>query len=190
MTEPVDVFWSFRSPYSYLVTYDLLQLRDELDALINLRVVLPLAIRNKAAVFDPNNTKPVRYILLDSRRRAEMLGRPLAWPMPDPIVQDPATMQVAPDQPYIYRLSRLGVEAQRRAKGLEFAANVSRLLFGGTRHWDQGDHLAQAAAQAGLDLADMERAIAGGDQLEEVERNQAALEIAGHWGVPTMVVRG
>jgi 2-hydroxychromene-2-carboxylate isomerase len=190
MTEPIDVFWSFRSPYSYLVTYDLLQLRDEFDVQIDLRVVLPLAIRNKAAVFDPNNTKPARYIVLDSKRRAECLGRPYAWPMPDPIVQNPATMQVATEQPYIYRLSRLGVEAQRRAKGLDFAAAVSRLLFGGTRHWHEGDHLAQAAVRAGLDLDDMERMTAGGDHLEEIEQNHAALETAGHWGVPTMVVRG
>ena len=31
MTETVDVFWSFRSPYSYLVTPDLLKLRDDYD---------------------------------------------------------------------------------------------------------------------------------------------------------------
>ena len=36
----------------------------------------------------------------------------------------------------------------------------------------------------------MELAIADGDHLEEIERNHDGLEKAGHWGVPTMVVRG
>lgn len=190
MAEQVDVYWSFRSPYSYLVTADLLQLRDDFDVEINLRVVMPLAIRNKAAVFDPANRKPTRYIMMDWQRRAEMLGRPHSWPKPDPVVQDTDTMNVADDQPLIMRLSKLGVEAQRQGKGVDFAAAVSALLFGGTEGWDQGDHLGNAAAACGLDLDQMEQAVADGDHLSEVERNHDGLEAAGHWGVPTMVVGG
>ena len=36
----------------------------------------------------------------------------------------------------------------------------------------------------------MEKAIAGYDPMEEIEANHAALEEAGHWGVPTMVFEG
>ena len=190
MAEPIDVYWSFRSPYSYLATPDLLKLIDEFDVEINLRVVLPIAVRSKAALFDASNMKPVMYILMDSFRRAEFLGMPFAFPNPDPIVQDRQTFVVAGDQPYIFRLSALGVEAQRRGKGLEFAANVSRHIWGGTQDWDKGDHLANAAANTGLDLAQMEVAIKNGTHLEEVEANQKALDAAGHWGVPTMVLRG
>lgn len=190
MAEPIDVYWSFRSPYSYLATPDLLKLIDEFDVEVNLRVVLPIAVRSKAALFDASNMKPVMYILMDSFRRAEFLGMPFAFPNPDPIVQDRQTFVVAEDQPYIFRLSALGVEAQRRGKGLEFAANVSRHIWGGTQDWDKGDHLANAAADAGLDLAQMEVAIKDGTHLEEVEANQKALDAAGHWGVPTMVLRG
>ena len=105
-------------------------------------------------------------------------------------MQDLTTLQVAEEQPYIYRLSHLGVEAQRRGKGIDFAANVSALIWGGTENWDQGNHLKDAAAKAGLDLADMEAAIQNSDHQAEVERNQQALDDAGHWGVPTMVVKG
>jgi len=45
-------------------------------------------------------------------------------------------------------------------------------------------------ASCGLDLKDMEDAIQDADHLQEIERNHKALEQAGHWGVPTMVVRG
>lgn len=190
MTEPVDAYWSFRSPYSYLVTPDLLRLRDDYDVDVHMRIVYPIAIRDPSLLFDPANRNKTRYIVLDSRRRAEYLGMPFVMPArPDPIVQDPATMAVAAEQPYIHRLSALGIEAQRRGKGLEFVVEVSALIFGGTEGWDQGDHLENAVARAGLDLSDLDAAIGGGDHLQEVERNQQALTAAGHWGVPTMVVR-
>ena len=156
MSEIVDVFWSFRSPYSRLVTADLLKLREDYDVDVHLRVVLPLAVRNPQALFDPGNRKPPRYIALDSVRRGEMLGRPIVFPTdPDPIVQDFRTMEVAKDQPYIYRLSKLGVEANRRGRGVELADRVAALIFGGTRGWDQGDLLKNAVADAGLDLAEL-----------------------------------
>jgi 2-hydroxychromene-2-carboxylate isomerase len=191
MPELVDVFWSFRSPYSRLVTPDLLALRRDYDVDVQLRVVLPLAVRNPGALFDPANRKPPRYIAMDSIRRGEMLGRPVVLPAdPDPIVQDFRTMAVAEDQPYIYRLSKLGVEANRRGRGIELADRVAELIFGGTRGWDKGDLLKGAVAQAGLDLAELDAAITDGDHLAEIARNQDALDAAGHWGVPTMVFRG
>lgn len=191
MSESVDVFWSFRSPYSRLVTADLLQLREDYDVDVQLRVVLPLAVRNPQALFDPTNRKPPMYIARDSIRRGEMLGRPVVFPTdPDPIVQDFRTMEVAKEQPYIYRLSKLGVEANRRGRGMEMADRVAALIFGGTRGWDRGDLLKDAVADAGLDLDTLDAAIAEGDHLEEIERNQEALDAAGHWGVPTMVFRG
>jgi 2-hydroxychromene-2-carboxylate isomerase len=191
MSEIVDVFWSFRSPYSRLVTADLLTLRDDYDVDVQLRIVLPLAVRNPDALFDPANRKPPMYIVRDSVRRGEMLGRPIVFPTdPDPVVQDFRTMAVAKDQPYIYRLSKLGVEANRRGRGVELADRVAALIFGGTRGWDQGDLLKDAVADAGLDLGELDAAIADGDHLEEIARNQDALDAAGHWGVPTMVFRG
>ena len=42
-------------------------------------------------------------------------------------------------------------------------------------------------AEAGLDLAELHQAIDGGDHMQEVERNQDALDASGQWGVPTMV---
>ncbi len=189
--EPIDVFWSFRSPYSYLATPELLTLAEEYDVALNLRVVLPIAIRAKEALFDQSNRKPAIYIVMDSMRRAEFLGMPMHFPpQPDPVTQNYMTLEVADDQPLIFRLSSLGVEAQRRGKGIAFAKEVSDLIYGGTVGWDQGDHLSKAANAAGLDLDEMEQAIAIGDHLEEIEKNHAMLEEAGHWGVPTMVLRG
>jgi 2-hydroxychromene-2-carboxylate isomerase len=186
MTGTVDVYWSFRSPYSYLATPEMLRLRDEYDVVVNLRTVLPLAVRSPS-FFSPENVRRARYILLDWPRRAEFLGMPHAWPSPDPIVQDLDTMEIAEQQPYIFRLTQLGVEAQRRGRGIDFAAEVSGLIFGGTKDWHRGSHLADAAARAGLDLELMDAAIADGTHLAEIESNQEALEKSAHWGVPTFV---
>ncbi len=106
------------------------------------------------------------------------------------MVQDLETFDVAEEQPYIYRLVGLGVEAERRGKGIELAYHVSHLIWGGEPGWDEGDRLAEAVARAGLDLAEMEAALATYDPMKDVEANEAALEAAGHWGVPTMVFEG
>lgn len=188
MTETIDVFWSFRSPYSYLATPDMLALARDYDVAVNLRVVLPLAVRDRAGYL-ARDPKWVRYIVLDWQRRAEFLGLPHVWPDPDPVAMDEKG-GIAQQQPLIHWLSHLGVEAQRRGRGPEFAREVSGLIFGGTQNWHQGIYLAQAAARAGLHLEGMWDEIEDGDHEAEIEANQAALAKAGHWGVPTFVFRG
>ncbi len=189
MTHIVDVFWSFRSPYSYLATPDLMRLRDDFDIRLNFRPVLPIAIRTKESLFTSDQRR-VRYIIIDAMRRAQFLGIKMSPPSPDPIVQDMETFEVSDEQPYIYRLTNLGIEAEKRGKGLDLAYHVSHLIWGEEPGWDQGDRLAKAVAKAGLHLQELEDAIAAYDPMEIVEANQAALDASGHWGVPTMVYEG
>jgi len=190
MTAIVDLFWSFRSPYSYLVVPGAIRLEKDFRIKVRFRPVLPLAVR-EPSFFSPDNLKRAKYIRVDFPRRAEMLGFPHAWPSPDPIVQDMKTYKIAEEQPYIHRLTYLGVEAERRGQGLAFAREVSNLIFGGTRDWHLGSHLAEAAKRAGLDLASMDAAISDpASHRATVEANQEALAKAGHWGVPTFVLEG
>ena len=192
MTAVVDVFWSFRSPYSYLATPRLVRLAAEWTVELRMRVVLPLAVR-KPDFFETVNPLWPPYLLRDTWRIAEYHGIPYGWPQPDPIVQDYATRRVAAEQPYIHRLTRLGVEAALRGRALPFVDEVSRVIWGGSvRDWHEGAHLGEAAARAGLDLADMDRAITAEPARYDavIAENQAALEAAGHWGVPTMVFQG
>ena len=95
MSEVIDTYWSFRSPYSYLAIPGLLQLRQDYDVEIALRVVLPIAVRAPEKVFDPDNLKPMLYIVMDAQRRAEYLDMPYRFPAnPDPVVQDLQTLSV------------------------------------------------------------------------------------------------
>lgn len=191
MTLTADIFWSFRSPYSYLATQRYRALTKRYDLTLNLRPVYPLAIR-QPDFFEKNHPSWLRYTFTDVARLAQFLGIALASPRPDPIVQDLATRTIAVDQPYIYRVTRLGQAASRAGKSLAFCDEVSQLIWGGTINWHEGDHLAQAATRAGLDLSTLDAvAMAEPDALDaEIAANQQALEAAGHWGVPTLVFNG
>jgi len=192
MTLHADLFFSFRSPYSYLAIGRYRQMAEEYDLAIALRTVLPIAIREPSILFT-GNPNVGRYIFRDAARSAQMLGIPYRWPRPDPVVQNLATREIAAEQPHIHRLCRLGQAAERRGMGLAFADEVSRVIWSGTvDNWHEGDHLAEAAARAGLDLAELDaEAGADAEALDaEIAANQAALEAAGHWGVPTFVFEG
>ena len=191
MTLTADIFWSFRSPYSYLATRRYRALAEEYDLTLNLRPVYPLAIR-QPDFFERSHPSWFRYLFIDVARLSQYLGVPFLPPQPDPIVQDIRTRQIADEQPHIFRLTRMGQAAARRGKSLAFADEVSRLIWGGTQGWNEGDHLAGAAQRAGLDFAELESEIARESETldAEIAANQAALEAAGHWGVPTLVFEG
>ncbi len=189
MTLTADLFFSFRSPYSYLAAARYRAMAEEYDLDITLRTVWPIAIRDPDLLFSGNPNVP-RYILMDSMRSAQQLGIPFRWPRPDPIVQNLATREIAKDQPHIYRLCRTGQAATRRGKGLAFADEVTRVIFSGAvDDWHEGDHLSEAASRAGLNFAELEaEAQNDAEALDaQIAENQAALDAAGHWGVPTLV---
>src|SRR4051794_8271063 len=159
MTLSVDLFFSFRSPYSYLALPKTLKLVADFDATVNLRPVYPLAVR-VPGFFKRANPQFLRYVMLDARRVAEHAKIPFRTPRPDPIVQDLTTLEVAQHQPYIHRLTRLGAAAQLEGRALAFASAIGPVLWDGTvDRWHEGDHLAKAAAAAGFDLAAMDAAV-------------------------------
>jgi 2-hydroxychromene-2-carboxylate isomerase len=185
MTLIADIFWSFRSPYSYLATRRYVALTRKYDLTLNLRPVYPLAIR-EPDFFERSHPNWLRYTMTDMFRVAQYHAIPFGPPRPDPIVQDVVTRKIATEQPYIFRLTRLGQAAARRGKGLSFCDEVSRLVWGGAENWHEGEHLAHAAMRAGLDLAELDaEAVTDAEALDaEIAAN------AGHWGVPTLVFDG
>ena len=192
MTLKADLYFSFRSPYSYLAVDRYRRLTQTHDVEIALRTVLPIAIRDPDLLFTGNPAAP-RYILTDCVRSAQFLDIPLRWPRPDPVVQDFATREISEEQPHIWPLVRMGQAAARRGKGLAFADEVSRIVWSGeVDGWNEGDHLAQATQRAGLNYAELrDEADRDGEALDaEIAENQKALEDAGHWGVPTLVLDG
>lgn len=188
----VDLFFSFRSPYSYLALPKTLQMVADYDVEVNLRPVYPLAVR-VPGFFKRANPQFAKYVVRDSTRVAQRENIPFRFPRPDPIVQNMETLEVATQQPYIHRLTRLGAAAQRDGRSLIFVDAISRVLWNGkVSGWNEGDHLANAARNAGFDLAAMDAAIeAEPDRYEQIiAENEKAHAASGHWGVPTFTYEG
>ena len=192
MTLSIDLYFSFRSPYSYLATPQLDALRARYDFDIALKVVRPIAVRIPGFFKQVNPLWPP-YLARDTWRIAERLGIAYRWPRPDPIIMDVAAGEVAADQPYIMGVSRLGAWAQTQGHGFDFAREATKAIWSGTvENWHQGDHLANAVRAAGLDPDAAAAAVAADTAaldaaIEQNERDQTA---AGHWGVPLMVFNG
>ncbi len=188
MPTPIDLYWSFRSPYSYLATQGIRSIEKERDVVFNLKIVLPLAIRDPQ-FFDSRGPPWLGYVMRDIIRIAQMTGQPIAMPDPDPIIQDMATATIAKDQPHIWRLSRLGLAAADTGKGLAFIDEVSRIIWSG-QPWTEDNNLAEAIARAELNLAELEKAIAGNEAEFDArfDVHDQELRKAGHWGVPTCVL--
>lgn len=189
MTLEVDVFWSFRSPYSYLATPRIAEMAARYDVELNIRPVYPLAVRVDG-FFDRQDPRWLMYVVRDVFREAQRLGMTFGPPQPDPIVMNIATREIPKAQPYIRRLTHLGQAATERGRGIPFICEVSRMIWGGeTVGWDQGDHLARATERAGLDLAQLDAVVAAeGERLEaDILKSHARMDEVGHWGVPTFV---
>lgn len=185
----LDIFWSFRSPYCYLALDRILAIDKHSSVDLHIRPVWPLAVR-APEFFKNAHSNHLDYHALDSRRVAEYYCIPYRRPVPDPIIQDMQTGTIADNQPYIYQLTRLGVAAVQKQRGLEFIDHVSRLLWDGTVNgWHENFHLSSAIQQAGLEPQQLYAEIkARPDAHDEIiDTNEKALNAAGHWGVPTFV---
>ncbi len=185
----LEIYWSFRSPYSYLAVDRLCNIAETFEIDVNFRPVRPLAMR-EPDFFERGRTQFLPYLMRDFPREAERLGLGFGFPSPDPIDMDMAAGKVAPDQPLMDRLMGLGVAACEMGRGLEFAASISARIWTG-KSWSDDASLADAAAGAGLDFARLEDwARDHGAKVQAVIAENEAAQLVHHWGVPLMVLDG
>lgn len=187
----VEIYWSFRSPYSYLATPRLRQMAKRWDTRFTIKPVYPIAVRIPGFFKQVNPLWPP-YLIRDCFRLAEYHGIPFGRPDPDPVVMDMASGEVPSDQPYIHRLTRLGILASHEPEALDFFYEVSTLIWSGQQNWTEGTALSDAVSRSGLDLTKLDT-VAQEHEAEiesEIEANEAAQKAAGHWGVPLMVFDG
>jgi len=186
-----DLYWSFRSPFSYFVTRRLRDLEAQFEVRCNVRPIFPIAVRTPE-FFESRDPLWFSYFTTDMRREAEFLGLPLRWPRPDPVYRAPDG-SYPKEQPHIHRLTYLGVAAAERGRGLPFLDEVSRLIWSGeVTDWHEGDHLRGATERAGLDYDELSVAVASDTERfrNVVEESQTAQRAGGHYGVPMMVFDG
>jgi len=145
----VDVYWSMRSPYSYLALNRLVWLNSNYNVNVNIRPVLPVAVRStKGGKGKAGGLFGIQYkvpdALWDAPRQGQYLGVPFKYAVPDPIWQtyypphSKNWQYVHPPekQPYIHWLTRLACYASQQGKALEYVNQVSTLIWGGhVEHW-------------------------------------------------------
>ena len=190
MTSSIEVYWSIRSPYSYLATDRLVDIKQQFGVDIDFRPVRPLALR-EGDFFTRARKQLVPYLRRDMMREATRLGIKMVPPNPDPIIMDMGTGVVAPEQPYMDRIMPLSYAAVAQGRGIEFAQSVARRIWGGVENWHEDGPLGEAAEECGLSLAALDDwATSHPDEYKTALQRNEADQLIHHWGVPLMVFEG
>ena len=187
----IDLYFSYRSPYSYLILPRMLKLKEKYDIDINFKVVYPIAIRMPEWFEGKNFFTFFFFKMIDMRLQAKKLGIPFTSKLkPDPIRQNIMTGKISSHQPYIFDICHLGQMAQMKGVGMEFAFEVSSLIFGGVENWNTDENLSEAAKKVGLDLTQLRESVNVHEEeiIGQIKQNQVDQLNAGHHGVPLTVI--
>jgi 2-hydroxychromene-2-carboxylate isomerase len=165
---PLELFHSFRSPYSYVSLKRYFAIADAFGLQLVLRPVLPMVMRGMKVPFPK-----LLYIVRDANREAERLGVPFG------------------------RLADAsGAGAERCLAVFAYAESEHRgrdfLLQAGEAIWSKGIDVAtdegmrKVTAKTGLFWPEVKAAMAGDDWRAPIEENRASMTASGAWGVPTV----
>ena len=164
---PLELFYSFRSPYSYLALGRLAAIADAFGLRLDIRPVLPMVMRGLQVP-----RAKLLYIATDAKREAERLNIPFAK-FSDPI----------------------GAGAERCMAVFAYAKKEGRerefVLAAGNAIWNEAIDVAtdkgmrRVAEQAGLFWPEVAAAMDDEGWRDVVEQNRNAMTEIGLWGVPT-----
>ncbi len=186
----IDFYFSYRSPYSYLILPRMLKLKNEYNLDINFKIVYPLAIRMPEWFKNKNIFFFVPFVM-DFKKKAKKLKIPLNMPIkPDPIRQNTITGKISSHQPYIFDVCHMGQVMSNRGKGIEFAFELSTLIWS-VKNWNNDSLLEKVFAEFGEDLYEVRKTAKKDESriIEEIKNNQEDQKIAGHHGVPLNVYK-
>lgn len=166
----LELFYSFRSPYSQLCLQRLFDVADAFDLDVVLHPVLPMVMRGMA-VPGPK----LRYIACDAAREAESHGVPFGN------VADPLGAGVE-------RCHAVFPYAESENRGREFLLNAGALIWGGAVDVATDKGLRKLTGKTGLFWPDVVGALESDDWRETARANSEYMLSLGSWGVPTMCV--
>jgi 2-hydroxychromene-2-carboxylate isomerase len=186
----IDLYFSFRSPYSYLILPRILKLKKESNIDINFKLVYPIAIR-MPEWFEKKNILFFLSTISDFKKKAKQLDMPLNLPVkPDPIKQNIFTAKIAKNQPYIFDICHMGQEMTNRGFGLEFAYKLSTKIWS-VKNWNKDEHLVEILSEFNIELPEIRETIKNNEKalIEKIKQNQVEQLDAGHHGVPLSVYK-
>ena len=187
----IDFYFSYRSPYSYLILPRVIDLKTNHNLNINFKLVYPLAIRKPEFFKGKNFLTFFSHKMIDMRMVANRLDMPFFTPNPDPIKQSYLTGKISDQQPHIFNLCHLGQQAHLEGVGIELAFELSSLIFGTKSGWNEEHNMAQACSKVGLNLADLKIKVKQNEEelIQQILKNQEDQKLAGHHGVPLLVYK-
>jgi 2-hydroxychromene-2-carboxylate isomerase len=171
MSEALDFFYSFRSPYSYLAAPRAFALGERFDVALAFRGVIPMAMRGEAV---PRAKR--LHTLRDAAREAKRLGMPFGR-LHDPIGSG------------AMRCLAVAEHAIEAGRVREFVLEAGRAIWSEATDVSRDEGLRRVCERAGLEWAGCAAALDDERLLARVQANTDELVELGHWGVPVFVFR-
>ena len=165
---PLELFVSFRSPYSYLSLQRSFEIADAFGLDLRLRPVLPMVMRGMQVP-----RKKLLYIAKDSAREAERLGVPYGK------IADPVG-------PGVERCLAVFAYAESERKGREFMLNAGRAIWSEAVDVATDKGMRKVTGRTGLFWPDVVAAMESDDWRIAIEANRESMMQSGSWGVPTL----
>lgn len=170
----IELFFSFRSPYSYLVLKPLFRLAERPNVELVIRPVLPMIMRGL-----PVPREKRLYILHDVHRLAREQGTPFGRAF------DPAGAGVE-------RCMAVFCAVREAGREQAFVTEAARAIWSQAANLTEDGELRPVVERSGLSWADAERALAddAGWRAMAEENRTTMFEELGQWGVPSIRVGG
>ena len=165
---PIELFGSFRSPYSYLALRRVFEIADAFGIELRLRPVLPMVMRGMKVP-----RAKLLYIAKDTMREAERLEIPygkIADPVGDGVERCLAVFRYA----------------QSERKGREFLMNAGIAIWSEAVDVSTDKGMRKVTGRTGLFWPDVVAAMKSDDWRPEIEANRESMMASGSWGVPTV----
>tara|TARA_A100001234_G_scaffold40106_2_gene32396 strand:- start:1157 stop:1798 length:642 start_codon:yes stop_codon:yes gene_type:complete len=187
----VDFYFSYRSPYSYLILPRILDLKHNHKINFDFKLVYPLAVREPHFFKGKNFITYFFHKMMDMRSVAKKLDMPFFTPKPDPITQSYLTGKINKNQPYIFDLCHLGQQAHNEGVGIELAYELSSNIFGTKSGWNEEHNMVAACNNVDLDYYSLKSKTGKNKDLliSQIKQNQQDQKLAGHHGVPLLVYK-
>lgn len=171
----LTLYFSLRSPYSYLALIKAHRLKEEYNVQLNLKVVLPMVMRGLPV---PNRKK--MYIFLDTKREADKQNIPYGF------VSDPLGTGVL-------NCYALYDEALKQDKGLQLMLEFAKGINSEALNAEKLSDLKTMVERAGLNWNELKPVLdLPTDEQEQwrswADKHEQELYQLGLWGVPCLIM--
>jgi 2-hydroxychromene-2-carboxylate isomerase len=165
---PLELFYSFRSPYSYLALSRVFEIVDAFGLRLVVRPVLPMVMRGMQLP-----RAKLAYIATDTAREARRLGIPYGK-FADPVGAG------------VERCLAVFYYAQQEKRERDFLLHAGEAIWARAIEVATDEGMRKVTGRCGLFWPEVLEAMAGDSWRDKVEENRAAMFDAGSWGVPTL----